>query len=95
MSSIGSPIDTSLLQTAQAQQSASKARDKEKATTESGRRFQDLVELRVAGLETAEAIRKLPHNDSGQADAEHESKDLPHSSPPADEDDRPRVDLQA
>lgn len=60
-----------MLQAAQAQQTASKSRDKEKAQTESGRRFQDVVDLRVAGLENAEAIRKLPTNDSEQAEREH------------------------
>jgi hypothetical protein len=70
MSAIGSPIETSLLQAAQAQQTASKTRDKEKAT-ETARRFQDVVELRVAGVETSDAIRKLPSNDSEQAEEEH------------------------
>ena len=71
MSVIGSPVETSLLQAAQAQQTASKTRDKEKAQTESGRRFEDIVELRVAGLESSDAIRKLPSNDSEQAEEEH------------------------
>ena len=71
MSVIGSPVETSLLQAAQAQQTASKARDKEKAQTETGRRFQDVVELRVAGMETTDAIRKLPSNNSEEADEEH------------------------
>lgn len=71
MSSIGSPIDTSLVQAAQAQQTASKARDKEKAKTDTGRRFKDVVELRVASLESSDAIRKLPSNESEQAESEH------------------------
>ena len=87
MSSIGNPIDTSLLQAAQAQQVSSKARDRERAASERGRRLQDFVELRVAGLEASEAIRRLPHNDSGEAEAEHES------DPPADE--KHQVDVRA
>jgi hypothetical protein len=94
MSSIGSPIDTSLLQTAQAQQSASKARDREKATSDGARRFQDMVELRVAGLETAEAVRRLPPNDSEQAESEHQAQGSP-SPPPPPPEERPRIDLQA
>jgi hypothetical protein len=95
MSSIGSPIDTSLLQAAQAQQQAAKARDREKAATESGRRFQDLVELRVAGMETAEAVRRLPQNDSEQAETEQESKSQPRGYERPDEEDRPHIDVQA
>ena len=95
MSSIGSPLNTSLLQTAQAQQTASKARDKEKATTSSARRFQDLVDLRVAGLETAEAVRKLPMNDSEQAESEHQARNPLPPLPPDEEEERPRVDIQA
>ena len=95
MSSIGSPIDTSLLQAAQAQQQAAKARDREKAATESGRRFQDLVDLRVAGMETAEAVRRLPQNDSEQAETEQESKSQPQGYERAEEEDRPHIDVQA
>jgi hypothetical protein len=96
MSSIGSPIDTSLLQAAQAQQQAAKARDREKAATESARRFQDLVELRVAGMETAEAVRRLPQNESEQAETEQESKSRLQGYEHAEGDkDRPHVDVQA
>jgi hypothetical protein len=90
----GTPIDTSLLQTAQAQQAASKARDKEKAS-ERGRRFQDLVDLRVAGVESDDAVRKLPSNDSEQAEAEHQAQSQPERLPDTDEDERPRIDVQA
>ena len=95
MSSIGSPIDTSLLQAAQAQQQAAKARDREKAATESGRRFQELGELRVAGMETAEAVRRLPQNDSEQAETEQESKSQPQGYERSEEEDRPHIDVQA
>jgi hypothetical protein len=95
MSSIGSPIDTSLLQTAQAQQQAGKARDREKAESAGGRRFEDLVELRVAGMETAEAVRKLPHNESEQAETEHESKSGPPRRRADDDDRRSHIDVHA
>jgi len=93
MSVIGSPIETSLLQAAQAQQTASKSRDKEKAQTESGRRFQDVVELRVAGTESADAIRKLPSNDSEQAEREH--YEHPHLQRPAKREGEGSIDLKA
>jgi len=94
MSSIGSPIDASLLQAAQAQQTAAKARDKERAATESGRRFEDLVELRVAGVEDQDALRRLPENDSEQAESERKSKDRRRPSD-SDEEQPPHIDLQA
>lgn len=91
MSSIGgSPITTSLIQTAQAQQTASKARDRERAEADRTRRDEDLVELRVEGVETTEAVRKLPHNESEQAETEHEGQ----SSPPTAEE-RTHIDVQA
>ena len=62
-----------MIQAAQAQQVASKARDREKAATERGRRLQDQVDLKVAGVESADAIRKLPNNDSEQAESEQRS----------------------
>lgn len=93
MGVIGSPLETAPLQAVQAQQVASKARDREKTPTPTGRRFNDLVELRVAGLETAEAVRHLPQNDSEQAQSEHESHDLPpeHAGPGS----RAHIDLKA
>ena len=96
MSLIGSPIDTSLLQAAQAQQTASKARDRQRAATESGRRFQDLVELRVAGMETAEAVRRLPQNDSEQAETEHKAQSQPEGHHEQGEgEEHPHIDVQA
>lgn len=91
MSVIGSPLETSALQALQAQHVASKARDKEKAQSASGRRFEDLVEWRVAGTETAEAVRPLPHNDSEQAQTEHEAD----QGLTAEAERRRRLDLKA
>jgi len=80
MSTIGgTPIDTSLLQAAQAQQTASKTRDKERAVNDQARRYQDLVELRVAGVESDDAVRSLPQNESEQAEDEHH-RHMPASS---------------
>jgi hypothetical protein len=87
MSVIGSPAETSLLQAAQAQQTASKARDKEKARSESAQRFQDQVELRVAGAESDAAVRKLPQNESELAEREHASRDLAPQAPDDGPDD--------
>lgn len=93
MSTLG-PLETSLLQAAQAQQVASRARDRERADRDNAaRRFRDLVELRVASVEATEALRKLPSNDSEQAEQEHradrDQDDLPREQPPN------RVDVQA
>ena len=89
MSSIGggTPIDTSILQAAQAQQVASKVRDRDKAATDAARRRQDLVDLKVAGVEAADALRKLPQNESEQAEDEQRR----HPPP----EDQPRIDVQA
>ena len=92
MSIIGSPLDTSLVQAAQAQQTASKARDRERATTERGQRYTDMLELRVAGMESGEAVRPLPHSDSEQADHEREGKKQPVQR---DSDDVERLDVTA
>ena len=78
---------------AQAQQVASKSRDREKAATESERRYKDQVDLKVAGIETESAVRQLPHTDSEQSEQEHRSHDLPVSS--RDQEEPSRIDLKA
>jgi hypothetical protein len=93
MSVIGSPIETSLLQTAQAQQTAATRKDRERAQSESTRRREDQLDLRVAGLESDAAVKALPHNDSEEAHEEHESKSDPRT--PRDDEDRPRIDVVA
>ncbi len=92
MSVIGSPIDTSLVQAAQAQQTASKARDRERAVSERSQRYTDMLELRVSGMESGEAVRPLPHSDSEQADHEREAKKQPA---PRDSVDVERLDVTA
>lgn len=75
MSLIGSPLLTSLLQAAQAQQVVSKARDRERATTDQTRRFQDMLDLKAAGVEAVEAIHDLPADDSEHPEPEQEAPD--------------------
>ena len=96
MSVIGTPIETSLLQAAQAQQVAGKARDREKAASDRSARYQDLLDLRIAAVESTEAVRQLPQNDSEQAESEHDAKARPDSTDATDAgEERPRIDLQA
>ena len=86
MGGIPSPIDGSILQTAQAQQVASKARDREKARNRTGREVEER-QLKVDGVELTEAARQLPQNDSEQAQDEHRRR-------PPDDRER-RLDVQA
>jgi len=92
MSIIGSPLDTSLIQTAQAQQTASKARDRERAASEQTQRYKDMLELKVAGIELAEAARQLPHSDSEQAGHESQARKEPAKRPRKNDE---HIDLQA
>jgi hypothetical protein len=95
MSVVGSSLETAALQAIQAQHVASKARDKEKSESASGRRFNDLVELRVAGLETADAVRPLPQNNSEQAETEHQSHQPFPGNPGDGGASEQRIDLKA
>jgi hypothetical protein len=91
MSLSGSPISGSIVQAAQAQQVAARGKDRQRAIDESARRFEDLVDLSVAGTETGQAIRRVPENQSEQADAEEQ----PKRELAAEADQRPRIDLRA
>jgi hypothetical protein len=93
MSTIGSPLNTSLIQAAQAQDTAGRARSRERVVEDRTQRYQDLLELRAAGLEAAEAARQLPGNDSEQAD--HERQARPDHRPDKDDEDRPNLDVTA
>ena len=98
MSLIGSPILTSLLQAAQAQQVVSKARDRERASTDQTRRFQDMLDLKAAGVEAVEAIRDLPADDSEHPEPEPEASDESEqneSKQDETEDDGPSLDITA
>jgi hypothetical protein len=100
MSSIGSPIQNSLAQVAQAQLQAAKARDRNRGVSESARHFADAAEQRVAGLDTADAVRALNEQDQHddqrgkQQQADHSqtsAQDAPSEDPPS----RPRLDVKA
>ncbi len=93
MSTIGSPIDTSLVQAAQAQQTASKARDRERAEEDDRtQRYTDTLELKVAGVVSADAARQLPRNDSEQAEHDREAKKKPV---PRGNGEAPHIDVTA
>ena len=89
MSVIG-PIDSSLVQAAQAQETASKARDRERAVSDRTQRYTDQLDMKAAGVESADAVRQLPQNDSEQAAHEHEAKD---HRPQDDDDDAKHIDV--
>ena len=77
-------MDTSLLQTAQAQKVAAAERDREKAAART-KRADDQVDLRVDEVEDPDAIRRLPKNESEEAESDASPSD----------DDRPRIDVVA
>ncbi len=98
MSVIGSSIETSALQAIQAQHIASKARDREKNESAGGRRFADLVELRVSAVQSVEAPRGLPGNDSEQSDQERDSRrqqQAGYARVVDEQSAQPHIDVQA
>ena len=95
MSTIGSPIETSLLQTTQAQQKAARTRDRERAeASERSRRIADLVELRVAGVEEASAVRPASTNDP-DVPVEDDTRRRADGDAPAELAETSHVDLTA
>jgi len=90
MSTISSPLDTSLIQAAQAQQTASKARDRERAEAERTQRYTDMLDLKVAGVVSSEAARELPRNDSEEADHDREARKQPV---PRNDDEASHIDV--
>lgn len=96
---VGSSLETSALQAIVAQQVASKARDREKSESASGRHFKDLVEVRVSGVETGDAVRGLPSNDSEQGHQERAGRRQQQAGYAQDVDDdgtgRSHVDVTA
>lgn len=93
MSLIGSPITASIIQAAQAQQVASKARDRKRTEETTTQRDEDLVELRIKGLESADAVHDLPANDSEQAKTEDDAKDHQLKSKNSDKNQKPQIDI--
>ncbi len=90
---------TSLLQTAQAQEVLSKARDRERASTDQARRFQDILDLKTAGVEEIEEIRDLSADDSEHAEPERQATDeadkAAENEQTEDDADRPSLDITA
>lgn len=89
MSQIGGPIQAGLAGTGGTQESTGKAQAKrERQATERSRRFQDALDLTVAGLEASEAIHGLNENDEhAQQDAKRKGKretDASTTSPDSD-----------
>lgn len=98
MSTIGSNLETSLLQAANAQQQAAKQRDRDRAgQTDSARSIRDLVDLRVATADSAQAIRRVPGENSEQAEEEdrRRSNRDGRAGSRSDRDGKPRIDLTA
>ena len=99
MSSIGpSPILSSLIQTAQSQRVASGARDRERDEQRIRKEAEDQFELRIAGMDSEGAVRKLPQNDSEEAEVEQEAnRDRKSAKPPVDPNEETglNIDLQA
>ncbi len=63
---------TSLLQTAQAQRTATTQRNRQRqAETERPLKYADMVDLRVAGVTSTRAVRSVPQHGSEQAEQEH------------------------
>ncbi len=98
MSAVNPPSShASLVQTAQAQQVASKTRDRQRAAGERSRRLEDTIDLKVAGVEETEAVRKLPDNDSAEGDDDrhrHHAEEQPYAGDEPDEE-RPSIDFTA
>lgn len=100
MSSIGSPIQNSLAQAAQAQLQAAKARDRNRGVSESAGHFADAAEQRVAGVDSADAVRALNEQDHpGDQHGKQQQADQPqtaeHDVPSDDQPPRPRLDVKA
>jgi hypothetical protein len=100
VSTIGSNLETSLLQATNAQQQAAKQRDRDRAgQTESARSIRDLVDLRVATADSAQAVRRVPGENSEQAEEEDRRRSKRESRAAGrrdrDHDGKPRIDLTA
>ncbi|MCA9286492.1 MAG: hypothetical protein KDA22_14805 [Phycisphaerales bacterium] len=110
VSVFGTPVGNNpALQAIQAQQNEVRTREREKKPTESARRFQDVVDLRVAGTESESAARAVSDGDEdrGHGGATDDERNEPSdrrkpppapvdgsAAPPADEE-CPHIDLTA
>ncbi len=107
MGQIGNPIVNSFIQAAQAQQTASRTRDRERASETAAKERLDKLDLRVEQAEAPEAVDGARNDDQHHPDQRRQ----PGSGTPGDPDasgegatgnggeggepDRPRLDLQA
>jgi predicted nucleic acid-binding Zn-ribbon protein len=99
MSNIGpaNPAQLSALQAVQAQHAAAKTRDKEKTQAADAKRVhKDQADLRVDGVETNTAVRKLPKQSTEQEREEHEAhgQDSRKTNKPGGKK-TPHIDLKA
>ena len=103
MGSIGNPIITGLVQAAQAQQVASKDRDRSRAAEDSAKDRTDRLDLRVDEAEAADAVRAVRDDDEPQGDDRKHPAPDPEAAPAEDDtatgdlppDDHPSLDLTA
>lgn len=94
MSTIGSKLEASLAQAVAASQQAARARERETARTESARKMQDQVDLRTAGVESDQALRKVPQG-SGEHAERRQQQAPPAFRKSGNPHDKPRIDLTA
>lgn len=106
MGSIGNPIITGLVQAAQAQQVASRDRDRSRAAESSTKERADKLDLRVNEAEAPEAVRDIREEDEHPQGRRRQPgpERTPETDADADADaaatepgpeDRPSLDLQA
>ena len=86
---------TSLVQVTQAQETASKTRDRQKAADDRTRRLEDTLDLKVSGVEQVDAARRLPDNDSEEGDDDRRRHHAEESPGGDGDDDRPSIDFTA
>jgi hypothetical protein len=78
VSQIGGPIQAGLAGTTGSQESTGRAQAKrERQRSEVSRRFQDALELTVAGVESAEAIHGFDENDEHEDQRKKQSRKEP------------------
>lgn len=99
MSQIGGPIQSGLAGGVPAQETASKARAKrDREQSEKTRRFEDAFDLTVAGVENADAVRRLDEHDEEHRQREKRKADqkaaAEERSAPPPREDGPHIDLR-
>ena len=103
MSVFGLPITNPALQTVVGQQTELRTREREKAGSDSARRYKDAVDLKVAGAESADGLRPISDEEPEEGrerrrqkaqesrdDARSDRLDSPHDS-----EHPPHIDVRA